>query len=152
MRWSLVREIKIFGRYKTSAEIFESIGMVLQPPCSAERGSILVQNNNIPDLNDTFRASVFWMSDTPWVIGRPHQVQCSTQEVPCRIETITTKMNSSTLELLEKDIDRLHKYEVGDVVISTERPVFTESFSARGEFGRCVVKEEGRVVGVGIIL
>ncbi|UCB45918.1 MAG: GTP-binding protein [Spirochaetota bacterium] len=147
-----VESIKTFNKDKKKAETFESIGICLHNTASIERGSILSQRDDVPKLSNTFNATVFWMSETPWIDTKPHELQCSTQEVTCRLDSITKKMNSSTLELLNKDMDRLLRYEVGEVVIKTERPVLTESFDYRSEFGRFVVKDEGYVVGVGIIM
>jgi small GTP-binding protein len=151
-RLNSIESIKIFDSEKQRAEAFESIGVILQEPSLVKRGSVLVPKEDIPELNITLRASVFWMSDPPWGAEKQHRLQCSTQEVPCRVEKISKKMNSSTMELVEKDKDRLHKYEVGDVLIRTENPILTESFMAGGEFGRFVIKDEGRVAGVGIVI
>jgi sulfate adenylyltransferase large subunit len=148
----IVASIKTFDGNKKRAEPSESIGIGFQDSSSVKRGFILVGKDDIPELSDTFRASVFWMFDKPWDVTKSYGLQCSTQDVTCRIEKISRKIDSSTLEVIEKDMDRLHRYETGDVVIRTEPPILTDSFAEGSEFGRFVVKQEGRVVGVGLIM
>jgi sulfate adenylyltransferase large subunit len=147
-----VSSIKTFDGDKKRAEPSESIGICFKNSSSLTRGTVLVTKDDIPELRDTFRASVFWMFVKPWVVTKPYGLQCSTQDVTCRIEKITRKINSSTLEVIERDLDRLQRYEAGDLVIRTERPILTESLSERSEFGRFVVKQEGRVIGIGFIM
>ncbi len=144
-----IKEFLVEG--KKTAEAGESIGMVLVEEAEIGRGEVACRPSESAPVSDRFKASVFWMSPQPLDREEPLLFKCATEEVPARIEKIEERINSSTLEILEEDARRLNDTEVGEVIISTEKPVVIESFYKTKELGRFVLARGLDVVAGGII-
>lgn len=137
---------------KSSAEAGESTGIVLggseSPP---NRGDVIAYPGSEPPVTERFKASIFWMSPVPFNINEGLLLRIATGEVPCKVEEITERINSSTLEVLEENASELNDTEVGEVIIQTSRPVVAESFYQTKELGRFVLVRGNDVVAGGII-
>jgi sulfate adenylyltransferase subunit 1 len=148
-----VENVMEYGREgKTSAEAGESTGIVLSgdevPP---ERGDVIAYPGEEPPVTDRFKASIFWMSPVPFCIDEDILLRIATGEVPCKVEEITERINSSTLEVLEEKARVLNDTEAGEVIIRTAHPVVVESFYRTKELGRFVLVRGNDVVAGGII-
>ena len=146
-----VASINIFGKKIKSAGTYESIGVVLEHPEDLKRGSVIVDDEDPSVLKDFIEATVFWIKEEPLLLNSPNVLRCSTQEVSCRVEKIERKIDSSTLEVIDKNIDKLMKYEVGKVRIRTASPIVVEKFSILKELGGFILKDQGDVAGIGIV-
>ena len=78
-------------------------------------------------------------------------IRCATQETSCKIESINKRINSSTLELIEKNAEVLKNLEVGEVIIKTKKPVAIKSFNDVQELGRFVLVSDENTCAGGII-
>lgn len=137
---------------KNSAEAGESTGIVLAgAEVSAERGDVITYPGEEPPVTDRFKASIFWMSPVPFDINEDILLRIATGEVTCKVEEITERINSSTLEVLEENASVLNDTEAGEVIIRTISPVVVESFYKTKELGRFVLVRGNDVVAGGII-
>jgi len=132
-------------------EAGESVGIVLSTGSEPGRGEVIVYPGEEPPVASTFEASVFWMSPIPFAIDEPILFRVATEEVPARVEKIKERIDSSTLEILEENASVINDTEVGEIVISTDRPVVLESFYKTPELGRFVLVRDNDVVAGGII-
>ncbi len=146
-----VVSIKVFGKEKKSARTFESLGVVFEHTGDLKRGFVIVGEQDPPVLKDIIKASVFWLKEEPLYLHKPIMIRCSTQEVECRVEKVERKIDSSTLEVIDENIDKLMKYEVGEVYIRTLTPIVVEKFSFLKELGGFILKDKGDVAGLGIV-
>ncbi len=150
---SRVRALKIFlAEGKKDAEAGESIGLVFDPEVAAHRGEVVCPKAKLPPVTTRVKASIFSMSRVPLQVGEELIFRCATQEVPARVGKIEERINSSTLEVLEKKASRLEETEVGEAVIATARPVVAESFYDTKELGRFVLSRGDNTVAGGIVL
>ncbi len=76
--------------------------------------------------------------------------KCATQEAECRIDRIERKIDSSSLETIKENSDKIENREVANVTIKTEKPVVIENFNTTPEMGRFVLERNDTVAG-GII-
>ncbi len=129
----------------------ESIGITTQDKLFLDRGYILCDPDDTPKMVRKIQASLFWMSKEPLKKGETVQFKCSTQEVPCMIEKIEKRMDSSTLEVLEEDAEKLNNREVGEVILSFEDPVIVEDFNKTPSLGKFVIEKGYDISGGGII-
>ena len=136
---------------KQEAVAGESTGITIEPDKNIRRGEIASLPGQEPPVSDKFKASVFWMSPQALDIEEELNFKCSTEEVPVKIEKIAERINSSTLEILEENANHLEDTEVGELVLSTEKPVVVESFYKTKELGRFVLVRGNDVVAGGII-
>ena len=65
-------------------------------------------------------------------------------------EKIEKRIDSSSLETIEDNSDRIENREVADIIIKTERPVMIENFNNLPELGRFILERKDTVAG-GII-
>jgi sulfate adenylyltransferase subunit 1 (EFTu-like GTPase family) len=67
------------------------------------------------------------------------------------VAAIRERVDSSTLEHIEKNASELNAFEVGEVTISTESPLVTEDFTDVPELGRFVLLRGQDVAAGGIV-
>ena len=146
-----VKSIEKFLESKDTCRAGESIGIVTGEPVFLERGNIICEPEHQPPLVDRFCANVFWMAREDFNRHKSLILRCATQEVFCHIEKIDRRMDSSTLEVIEEDADRLSFLDVGEVVIKTERPIVVKKFNELQELGRFVLVRNKNTTAGGII-
>jgi small GTP-binding protein len=145
-----VKEIKIFEGNKTSARAGESIGIVFEKDVHADRGQIICKGKP-PIITNEINAVVF--SLFPDGMKKEEFVlRCATQEIPCTIEEIYERIDSSTLEILERNANSLKESEVGKVKIITKDPIVIEKFKELQELGRFVLERNGNIYAGGVII
>jgi len=129
----------------------ESIGITTQEPVFLNRGDVICASDSKPYLTDRFKANVFWMAKQDFQKEQRLTLRCATQETTCKIEGIIRRINSSTLEVIQEDAQRLKSLEVGEVIIKTKKPIVIESFNQVQELGRFVFVVNGNICAGGII-
>jgi len=130
----------------------ESIGITTQDPIFSDRGNVVCVEGFEPKLTDKFKANVFWMSKKPFKREEKITIKCATQEVYCKIEKIIKRMDSSTLEVIQEDAQKLKNLEVGELIIKTDKPIALTSFNEVEELGRFVFVKNEDVCAGGIII
>ena len=146
-----IKSVEFFGEDIKEASSGKSIGITLEDPLFIERGEILCSVDNVPNITNEIYANVFWMSPKNLDINEELLFRCATQEIPCKIQKINKRIDSSTLEIKERDASKIEDTEVGDVIIKTEEPVVIENFNDIEELGRFVLVTGYDVSAGGII-
>ncbi|MFP4116089.1 MAG: sulfate adenylyltransferase subunit 1 [Candidatus Aenigmatarchaeota archaeon] len=146
-----VEEVKEFGKETKRAEAGESKGLVLSID-GAERGDMVSDAVKTPKVTEEVEANIFWIN--PDEIEKKEEItfKCTTQESEGVISEIKKRLDSSTLEAVEEDADRLGQHEVGEVVISLEESVVVDEFNKIMETGRFVIDRNRRINGGGIVV
>ena len=80
----------------------QNIGITTTDPVFLERGNVICLPGQEPYLTDTFKADVFWMNKKELLRGEKIILKCATQETICWLEKIEERMNSSSLDIIEK--------------------------------------------------
>lgn len=134
----------------------ESIGLVLADDnifdSPAQRGNIICSVDDSPDISNQLTATVFWMNPRPLHKGDTLIFKCATQQVPCRVSRINDRLNSSTLEIIEPNADKLQDTEVARLILQMEHDICTDPFEQIPELGRFVLMRDNDTVAGGIIL
>ena len=149
MEETQVKSIEEFMKHVTHAEAGKSIGITIEDKLFIDRGDVIV-HDDLPIITNKIKASIFWMSRTPYNKGDTLLFRCAAQEVVCEIESINRVIDSSTLRLIAKDADQIRNREVADIVIKTDKPVVVENFNNIQELGRFVLEKQDILAG-GII-
>lgn len=150
-RLATTKSITVFGESRTSAQVGESIGLVLKNSHSVKRGDVIVQEGDLPEPTAHFEGNIFWMSEEPLEVGKPVILRCATQEIACVAKRVARKINSSTLEVIAEDSNELKMNEAGVVRFKAEKPIVAEDFSFIQELGRFVIERDYVLQGAGII-
>jgi sulfate adenylyltransferase subunit 1 (EFTu-like GTPase family) len=146
-----VNSIEFLWQKRTKAEAGESIGLTLPDLLSVKRGDIIAGHDYVPSVTRKLKANVFWMDSKPLTNREKIILRCATQEVLCQIENILERIDSSSLETIERDAQELKNSEVGKLIIKTELPIVVESFNDVPELGRFILERDLSTCGGGII-
>ncbi|MDD5318112.1 MAG: GTP-binding protein [Candidatus ainarchaeum sp.] len=115
-----------------------------------KRGDVVFAGSP-PFSGRTIRGSVFWLGAKPLAKGELVVCRIATQEVVAKVEAIRNRMDSSTLEVIEEDAERLEGTEAAEVTLSASAPLAYDLFSGIPTMGRFVLVRDGLVEGGGII-
>lgn len=129
----------------------ECIGITTTDSVFLDRGNVVCLAGSEPVLTDTVTANIFWMSKRDFNAGQKLTLRCATQETGCKIESIQTRINSSTLEIIAKDSNVIKNLDVAEVIIKTKKPVAIKDFNDVQELGRFVLIRDGNTCAGGII-
>ena len=130
----------------------ESIGIITEDAVFIDRGYVICSPGKEPLLTDTFCANIFWMAKEDFRKDERLNIRCATQETSCKIVEIKRRMDSSTLELIQDNLDTLKNLEVGTVVIKTKKLIAIKAFSDVEELGRFVLVKDKDTCAGGIIV
>ncbi|MHC4621619.1 MAG: sulfate adenylyltransferase subunit 1 [Planctomycetota bacterium] len=146
-----IKSIEKFPTQVDAAEAGESIGVTTDEPLFLNRGDVVCRPDAEPTITDTFNATIFWMSKKEFNKKEKITIRCATQETTAKVERIGKRIDSSTLDILEQDAQRLRNLEVGQVTIKTKNPIVIKSFNDVKELGRFVFVEGDNICAGGII-
>jgi len=146
-----IKSIEKFLETRSSAVASECIGFTTADAVFLEGGTVVCGLDAKPKFSDTISASVFWMSKKPLAIDEKLAIRCATQETSCKVQQIKDRINSSTLEVLEKDASQLNNLEVAEVTIKTKKPIVVKDFSDVQELGRFVLVRDQNICAGGIV-
>lgn len=148
---SNITSIKLWPKERSEASAGESIALKLNSSSNIERGSILC-SAPLPKVSDQLSVSLFSLSPEPISKSDKLFLKCATQSLPCSVERIIHKVNSSTLEPLGDDCQNLGESEVAEVLLRTETPMVHERFCDLPALGRFVLaNHDGAILAAGII-
>jgi sulfate adenylyltransferase subunit 1 len=114
------------------------------------RGDVLAPADDLPMIGKEFSGRVFWLAAEPLAVGEEIFLRCATQSVKVRIEGVTTKLDSATLDPLP-EASSLASMELATVRISAGRPVVLERFERVPGLGRFVLERGGTACGFGVV-
>lgn len=143
-----VLSIEKFRDSPSEAWVGENVGLILENAVFVERGNIIYSQGLT--FSDNFSATIFWLSKEDFNRDRRLEIRSATQKTTCKIE-IKERIDSQTLEVVEKDSKILKNLEVARVNIKTKRPLAIKNFSELEELGRFVLTEDGNICAGGII-
>jgi len=146
-----VKSIEKFCEEPQVCSAGESIGFITDDAVFLERGNVICQAGSEPKIKDTFQASIFWMAKQGYLKGEKIFLRCATQDISCKIEQIYKRINSSNLEIIGENAQKLENLEIGKVSIKTKRPIVIETFKEVQELGRFVLCQDGNILAGGII-
>jgi len=146
-----VSSVERFASDRDVAEAGECVALTLPEDAPVKRGDVLADPAAPPQVTNTLTARVFWMANAPLERDGEYDLKIVTQDTRCRVASILRRVNSSTLDTIEEDADRLEVTEVGDLVLEAAQPVVAELIGENPSLGRIVLETGGAVVGAGII-
>lgn len=146
-----VETIEEFQKSVSSAEAGESTGLTFREHIPVVRSNMLSDKENLPKIQTSIKANVFWMSPRPFDISQEVTFRLTTQETACKVISISRRIDSSTLEIIEENSNKLCEHEVGEVTIEPREPVAVENFNYIPALGRFVLERDNTIVAGGII-
>lgn len=148
---STIKTIEKFGEEPTEAKAGESIGITLNDALFVDRGHIGFREGEEPQMEKELEVTVFWMSKEELKKDELLTFQLATEEVTVKVTEIKQRMDSSTLEIIEDNADKLQNTEVGKLRLASEKPIVFDKFIDIPTMGRFVLVKQNDVVAGGII-
>ena len=145
-----VKEVLEYQKDIKGAVAGQSIGITTKDKVFVDRGDVITEKKDQPQITDKIKAHLFWMEKKPLEKGERVRIKIATQEVMCEIEKFERIIDSSTLKVLEKNGDKIENRQVADVVIKTEKEIVVDDFNKVPELGRFVLERTDTCAG-GII-
>lgn len=143
-----VKSIKLFDKFKSYADVKESIGMIFAGSNNLERGQIAYKTNP-PEITTEIKARIFCIK--PFNINNILRFRCITQEVEAKIKKIYNILDTATLEFKENS-DNIDDSNIAEVSIFVERPVAVKKFHQVNNLGRFVLRQNKEICAAGIII
>jgi hypothetical protein len=117
-----------------------------------ERGEVMgTANDDPPRGGQELSASLFWLGNEPLRLNGRYVLKLATAEAEVTLSAIPERLNSSTLEVIERHADKVENLEVANVTFTLSRPLAADTFEENPRLGRFVVAVEGFVAGGGIV-
>ncbi len=144
-----VTEVRRFPESHAPVEAGESVGLVVDGH-TPTRGDVLVPADDLPLIGRAFTGRVFWLAAEPLEVGEEIFLRCATQSVKVRVEEVTAKLDTATLDPLPP-APALAIMELATVRLFAEKPVVLERFERVPGLGRFVLERAGAPSGFGVV-
>ena len=149
---AVVKSIERWSSPKTGPAVAEeSVGITLTEQLFIERGEVASHETAMPLTGTELLAHVFWLGNRHLVVGRTCTLKLATQEIPCRVESISAVVDTATLVSAARQHE-VAKNEVATVTLSLKGPAAFDVFTDIVETGRFVLVDGFDVAGGGVIL
>ncbi|MGE3332885.1 MAG: sulfate adenylyltransferase subunit CysN [Rhodospirillaceae bacterium] len=135
----------------TRATVGQSITLTLDREIDIARGDILASPLDAPAIADQFNSAVVWMSEEPFLPGRPYLVKIGTKTVTATVTSIRHKINVNTLEHLAAKTLALNEIAVANIQLA--HPIAFDPYEKNRETGGFIVIDRmtNATVGAGLI-
>ncbi len=147
-----IKTIEYFnGPLQSEASVGESIGFTYDTEIYIRPGEILCKSSEkLPHVSNKFRANIFWMGKQPLIKSKTYKLKIAAQQVPVIVVDIIHVLDASDLGISkEPHVDR---YEVGEIIFETLKPIAFDEVMEIAETGRFVLVDNYEIAGGGIIL
>jgi sulfate adenylyltransferase subunit 1 len=150
---SRVRSVEKWGLPSLPlASAGECVGITLAEELFVERGEVMGTADDDPPRGvQELSASLFWLCNEPLRLNGRYILKLATAEAEVTLSAIPERLNSSTLEVIERHAERVENLEVANVTFTLSRPLAADTFEENPRLGRFVVAVEGFVTGGGIV-
>jgi bifunctional enzyme CysN/CysC/sulfate adenylyltransferase subunit 1 len=147
-----VRSVEKWGQEALPvATAGECVGITLADELFLERGEVMGREDDAPRGAREISASLFWLGNEPLRLNGRYLLKLATSEAEVTLSAITERLNSSTLEVIERHAERVENLEVANVTFTLSRPIAADTFEENPHLGRFVIAVEGFVAGGGIL-
>lgn len=129
----------------------ECVGVTFTEELFVERGEVLSDEGEAPPAAREISASLFWLGNEPLRLSSRYVLKLATSEVEAVLSAITDRIDSSTLEVIERHANRVENLEVANVTFTLPHPIAADTFKENPRLGRFVVAVGEFVAGGGIV-
>lgn len=151
-RRARIQSVEVWGNGRmTDAIAGESVALTFDQELFAERGEVVSLAKEPTRVGSEVVASVFWLGQQPLKVGQKLPFKLATAEVEATVVGIEERLDSSTLEVIERHAEQLENTEAGTVVLSLKKPLALDSYEDNARLGRFVLLVDGIVRGGGTI-
>ena len=150
---STVKTIDTFNGSIEEAFSSQSVTITLNDDIDISRGDMLVPVANQPKASQVIEMMVCWFDEKPLILRGKYIVKHTTNETPCLISEVKSKININTLEHNFEDKNILLN-DIAHITINTARPLLFDSYQKNRTTGSLILIDEGtnKTVAAGMII
>jgi sulfate adenylyltransferase subunit 1 len=149
---SVVEAVEINGEEVDEVFAPQSAVIRLKDDIDINRGDIIVNKANLPNVSQDIETTLCWMDTRPMVTGNKYLLQVQSKRVRCIIKEINYKLDVNTLEKIE-NVDQVGLNDVVHVTLKTASPVVFDSYnSLRANGGAILIDETAHTTVAGCML
>jgi len=129
-----------------------AVTLTLEDEIDVSRGDMLVRPENVPQLADSFDATLVWMSEEPMVPGKQYFIKQTTKLVSGTIATLRYKIDVNTLH--RDQAPTLALNEIGRCQMKLNQPIAFDGYRNNHGTGSFIVIDRitNATVAAGMIL
>lgn len=148
-----VRAINLEKRELSSVHAGESVSIQLSDDIDIGRGDLIVSAEGLqPTVAKQLSVTVCWFNERPMRQGNRYIVRHATQEAPCIVNSIDSRININTLQQ-ETGIEELKMNDIASVTIKTASPLVFDPYKINRVTGSLILIDPNtfETVGAGMI-
>lgn len=127
-----------------------AVGFTLKEQIYLRRGELMARSfEQQPKVSTRIAANIFWLGKKPFSMDKSYTLKIGCDKVTVRMENITKLINSSNLEIVERDY--VDTNEVAECILRTERPIAFDLVEDLAGTSRFVLVDGYEISGGGII-
>ena len=108
-----------------------AVTLTMEDEIDVSRGDMIVRPDNVPQIADSFDASVVWMSEEPMVPGKQYLIKQTSKVVLGTVSTLRYQIDVNTLH--RKEAPTLNLNEIGRCQVKLNQPIAFDGY--RGNHG-----------------
>jgi bifunctional enzyme CysN/CysC len=149
---SRVRSIVAYEDELEEAFAPQAVTLVLDDEIDVGRGDMIVRPGNVPQLRESFDATLVWMAEDPMVPGKEYLFKQASKTVSGTVATLRHRIDVNTLH--RKAAPTLTLNEIGRCQIKLSGPLAFDGYQRNRTTGAFVVIDRitNTTVGAGMIL
>jgi sulfate adenylyltransferase large subunit/phosphoadenylyl-sulfate reductase (thioredoxin) len=138
------------SRAPGAATAGQSVGITLDREIFVDRGDLVCALASSASAGNRLRARVFWLHQTPLVVGSRIIARIGTAESRGVVAAIDQAVDPGRLATTRAEI--IGQNHVGEIEIELSRPLAADPFTANAGTGRLALEFNGRIAGGGLVL
>lgn len=148
---SHVKSIVTYDEELELAHAEMAITLTLEDEIDVSRGDMIVHSDNLPASDDTFDATVVWMTEHPLLPGKDYDFKLGTKAITGQVKTVRHKIDVNTLHT--SPAPGLELNEIGVLEIELDEQVCFDSYKTNRATGAFIVVDRltNVTVGAGMI-
>jgi len=123
-----VRAIETADGPLQRADVGLSVSLRLADHLDLSRGDLIAAAEEVPEVTDTFEATVCWFHDRPLVAGDRLRLKHTTRVTPVLVESVTGTFDVNELSVTESS--ELRENDIGLVTLRTATPLAVDRYEA----------------------
>ena len=134
---STIKSIITYDGEKDYAFPPQSVTVTLEDEIDISRGEMIVSPDNIPHVERHFEAMLVWMDENKMDPSVNFYIKHNTDTTKARIDEIKYRIDVNTLD--KHNIEQFELNDIGRVVITTNKPIFFDSYNKNRSTGSFVL-------------
>ena len=149
---SKIKEIHFYNQKVETAARRSSVLITLEDDVNISRGDMIVKDNDIPNVEKQFAATISWMDSQNLIAGKKYVVQHGVNKVLAKVDKIHHKINPD-YSGIDKTVDALGMNDIASVSFKLNKPIFFDAFKSHRTNGSFIIidSQSNNTVGAGFI-